>query len=73
MNDKQKILTTLKATAIVAFGSENCYAIQKATGLSWKQINTIFDENRNPGINSILKYADAVNVKIESHAQNLQQ
>lgn len=74
MNNKQQILSTLKAAAIAAFGSENCYGVQKASGLSWKQINIIFEESKNPGINAIMKYADAVNVKIESHvAQDLQQ
>lgn len=68
MNDKKEILATLKAAAIAAFGSENCYGVQKASGLSWKQINTIFDESKNPGINAIMKYADAVNVKIEADA-----
>jgi hypothetical protein len=65
--NKQQILNQLRASAIEAFGSENCYGIQKASGLSWHQINAMFDLTRKPSLDAVLKYAESVKVKIEAH------
>ena len=67
---KSEIVEVLKTATIAKYGREdgtiNNYQIKKDTGMQVNQINSLFGECINPGINSFIALGDAVGVTIEA-------
>ncbi len=61
-----EILNKMKSAAIEKYNSYNCYAIQKETGLSYMQIEKIFNPEKKPIFKTILKYCQAVGIKLNT-------